>query len=201
MIACWSEGSADRMRTVLADHGGSDVKHAADWNAIQQSQAPLLTAVLGLENGFETADVALISEQDILGDRLVRRTRRKRAENFLTEASSLSVGDLVVHVEHGIARYEGLETLEVQGAPHDCLRLVYHGGDKLFLPVENIDLLSRFGADDPNAQLDKLGGAAWQGTQIENARAHSHAGRAAYCGGGQTRHAHRGSDGRAFGQL
>ena len=72
-----------------------------------------------------------------------------------------------MHVEHGIARYEGLETLEVQGAPHDCLRLVYHGGDKLFLPVENIDLLSRFGSDDPNAQLDKLGGAAWQGRKAK----------------------------------
>ena len=167
VIACWSEGSADRMRTVLADHGDGAIEHGDNWTAIQQKDAGLLTAVLGLETGFETADVAFISEQDILGDRLVRRTRRKRAENFLTEASSLSVGDIVVHVEHGIARYEGLKTLEVQGAPHDCLKLVYHGGDKLFLPVENIDLLSRFGSDDPNAQLDKLGGAAWQGRKAK----------------------------------
>ncbi len=167
VVACWSEGSADRMRTVLSDHGGGDIEHAEDWNAIKNRDAALFTAVLGLENGFETADVAFISEQDILGDRLVRRTRRKRAENFLSEASSLSMGDLVVHVEHGIARYEGLETLEVQGAPHDCLKLVYHGGDKLFLPVENIDLLSRFGSDDPNANLDKLGGAAWQGRKAK----------------------------------
>ena len=167
VIACWSEGSADRMRTVLGDHGGGEIKHAGDWQAVSTLDAPILTAVLGLENGFETTDVAFVSEQDILGDRLVRRTRRKRAENFLTEASSLSVGDLVVHVEHGIARYEGLKTLEVQGAPHDCLKLVYHGGDKLFLPVENIDLLSRFGSDDPNAQLDKLGGAAWQGRKAK----------------------------------
>ena len=167
IIACWSEGSADRMRSVLADHGAKAVEHADDWETCLKNKASLQTAVLGLESGFETADVAFISEQDILGDRLVRRARRKRAENFLTEASSLSVGDLVVHVEHGIARYEGLKTLEVQGAPHDCLQLVYHGGDKLFLPVENIDLLSRFGSDDPNAQLDKLGGAAWQGRKAK----------------------------------
>lgn len=162
-IACWSEGSADRMRSVLADHGMSDIGHCGDWNALLQSDHRVSTVVLGLEQGFENDKAAFLSEQDILGDRLVRRTRRKRAENFLSEASSLSVGDLVVHVDHGVARYEGLKTLEVQGAPHDCLQLVYHGGDKLFLPVENIDLLSRFGAEDSTQALDKLGGAAWQG--------------------------------------
>ncbi len=167
VIACWSEGSADRMRTVIADHGGGDIAHAADWTAVKNAKADIVTAVFGLETGFETAGAAFISEQDILGDRLVRRTRRKRAENFLTEASSLSVGDLVVHVEHGIARYEGLKTLEVQGAPHDCLQLVYHGSDKLFLPVENIDLLSRFGSEDDGQSLDKLGGAAWQGRKAK----------------------------------
>lgn len=167
VVACWTEGSADRMRTVLADHGAGEVKHAPDWNGLQHNAAALQSVVLGLEAGFETQTHAFIAEQDILGDRLVRRTRKKRAENFLTEASSLTVGDLVVHVEHGVGRYEGLKTLEVQGAPHDCLFLTYHGGDKLFLPVENIDLLSRFGSDDPNAQLDKLGGAAWQGRKAK----------------------------------
>ena len=159
IIACWTEGSADRLRTVLGDHGAGDITHA---QRFQDVGAGLSTAVLGLEQGFETADAIFLSEQDNLGDRLVRRTRRKRAENFLTEASGPSVGDLVVHVDHGVARYDGLKTLEVQGAPHDCLHLVYHGGDKLFLPVENIDLLSRFGPEDANQQLDKLGGAGWQ---------------------------------------
>jgi len=167
IVACWSDGSADRMRTVLGDHGGVEVRHSENWAALQGAGGALQTVVLGLESGFETATHAFISEQDILGDRLVRRTRKKRAENFLTEASSLSLGDLVVHVEHGVGRYEGLKTLEVQGAPHDCLALSYHGGDKLFLPVENIDLLSRFGSDDPNAPLDKLGGAAWQGRKAK----------------------------------
>jgi len=161
VIACWSEGSADRMRTVLGDHGVSEITHASDWAGVR-ALGSIQTAVLGLETGFENEAVAFISEQDILGDRLVRRGRKKRADNFLTEASSLCVGDMVVHVDHGIGRYQGLKTLDVQGAPHDCLFLEYHGGDKLFLPVENIDLLSRYGSDDPNAQLDKLGGVAWQ---------------------------------------
>ncbi len=164
IIACWTAGSADRLRTVLSDHGVGDIVHADSFKSLS---GDVSTAILGLEQGFETDNVVFLSEQDILGDRLVRRTRRKRAENFLTEASGLSIGDLVVHVDHGVARYDGLKTLEVQGAPHDCLHLAYHGGDKLFLPVENIDLLSRFGPEDANQQLDKLGGAAWQGRKAK----------------------------------
>ncbi|MCB2098361.1 MAG: transcription-repair coupling factor [Parvularculaceae bacterium] len=161
-IACWTDGSADRMRAVLGEHGIDDVVHFENWQAANEARARVSTVLLGLETGFLTREAAFISEQDILGDRLVRRGRRKRAENFLTEASSLLVGDLIVHVDHGVARYAGLKTLDIQGAPHDCLQLEYAGGDKLFLPVENIDLLSRFGSDDPNAQLDRLGGAGWQ---------------------------------------
>ena len=76
--------------------------------------------------------------------------------------TSLSAGDLVVHVDHGIGRFIGLQNIEAAGAPHDCLELHYAGGDKLFLPVENIELLSRYGSEDTEAQLDKLGGVAWQ---------------------------------------
>ncbi|MDP4823121.1 MAG: transcription-repair coupling factor, partial [Aestuariivirgaceae bacterium] len=113
--------------------------------------------------GFETPDIAIIAEQDILGDRLVRRGRKaKKAADFLTELSSLDPGDLVVHVDHGIGRFEGLKTIEVQGAPHDCLFLTYAGGDRLFIPVENIELLSRYGSEVAGVQLDKLGGGAWQ---------------------------------------
>jgi transcription-repair coupling factor (superfamily II helicase) len=66
----------------------------------------------------------------------------------------------VVHVDHGIGRYEGLETLDVTGAPHDCLKVVYDGGDKLYVPVENIEVLSRYGSESEGVELDKLGGAA-----------------------------------------
>ena len=68
----------------------------------------------------------------------------------------------MVHAEHGIARFEGLETLQVGGAPHDCLRLIYAGGDKLFVPVESLEILSRYGNADAEVQLDRLGGVGWQ---------------------------------------
>ena len=119
--------------------------------------------MLGLESGFETDDTAVISEQDILGDRLVRQRRgARRPENFIAEVTSLSAGDLVVHVDHGIGRFTGLRAIEAAGAPHDCLELHYAGGDKLFLPVENIELLSRYGSEETAVDLDRLGGGAWQ---------------------------------------
>ena len=68
----------------------------------------------------------------------------------------------MVHVEHGIGRYEKLETIKSGGSDHDCLMLLYQGGDKLYLPVENIDMLSRYGKDGTDVILDKLGGVAWQ---------------------------------------
>src|SRR5262249_46342861 len=134
-----------------------------DWPDAEKMHANATgVGVLEIERGFETPDFAIIAEQDILGDRMVRaQTRSRRAQNFLTEASTLAAGDLVTHIEHGVGRYIGLQTIDVAGAPHDCLELQYDGG-KLFLPVENIELLTRYGADEGNAQLDRLGGAGWQ---------------------------------------
>jgi transcription-repair coupling factor (superfamily II helicase) len=164
VVALWSEGARERMRHVLADHGLLNLTPAASWpEAMALPRPQVALAVLGLEQGFETADAAVIGEQDILGDRLVRpRRAAKRAENFIAEVTSLSAGDLVVHVDHGIGRFTGLQNIEAAGAPHDCLEIHYHGGDKLFLPVENIELLSRYGSEETGVDLDRLGGTGWQ---------------------------------------
>ncbi len=164
VIACWSQGTRDRMTSMLGDHG---LLRMASVDRFPEIEAlPVNTsafALLPLEHGFESSELAILAEQDILGDRLVRqRHKTRRAHNFLTEATSLGPDDLVVHVDHGIGRYKGLKTLEVTGAPHDCLEIQYHGGDKLYLPVENIELLSRYGSEDAGVQLDKLGGSGWQ---------------------------------------
>jgi transcription-repair coupling factor (superfamily II helicase) len=164
LIVLWSEGSRERMSHVLADHGLANLSAVASWpETLTLPKPQVALGVLGLEFGFETADVAVISEQDILGDRLVRpRRAAKRAENFIAEVTSLSAGDLVVHVDHGIGRFVSLKNIEAAGAPHDCLEIHYAGGDKLFLPVENIDLLSRYGSQETGVDLDRLGGTAWQ---------------------------------------
>lgn len=164
LIACWSEGTRERMMQVLEDHGLDRLRLVDDKAGLEELETGMTgLALLQVETGFLFDGTAIIAEQDILGDRLVRqRKKRKKASEFLTEATSLSEGDLIVHVEHGVGRFIGLKTIEAAGAPHDCLELVYHGGDKLFLPVENIELLSRYGSEDTEAQLDKLGGVAWQ---------------------------------------
>ena len=168
IFASWTEGSSDRLGAMLADHGMGNLKLASSWaDALAFGVAgtkvkPIQRAVLPLDHGFETESLVVISETDILGDRLARPRKRRRAQNFLAEASSLTPGDLVVHIEHGIGRYEGLKTLSVNDAPHDCLALDYAGDAKLYLPVENIDLLTRYGADSDSAQLDRLGSANWQ---------------------------------------
>lgn len=164
VFASYSAGAADRMKGVLEDHGLTPVGVADSWASIRtENKSGIAVTTLPLESGFETDDLAIISEQDVLGDRLVRKSRRnKRADNFLKEASTLAPGDLVVHASHGIGRFAGLETVTVSGASHDCLLLTYLGGDKLFVPVENIEVLSRYGSEDAGGQLDKLGGVGWQ---------------------------------------
>jgi transcription-repair coupling factor (superfamily II helicase) len=163
IFAAWTEGSSERMGGVLADHGLTAIRRITDWrDGLKLDASATGIAGLGVERGFEAPDFAVVAEQDILGDRMVRaHARARRAQNFLTEASTLARGDLVTHIEHGIGRYLGLQTIDVAGAPHDCLELQYDGG-KLFLPVENIELLTRYGADEGTAQLDRLGGAGWQ---------------------------------------
>ena len=163
MFASWTEGSSDRLGHMLGDHGLKNLRPAQAWPEARGVPAKTpLRIVLPLENGFETQDLVVIAETDILGDRLARPRKRKRATNFIAEAASLNPGDLVVHIDHGIGRYEGLKTLDIAQAPHDCLEIHYSGDSKLYLPVENIDLLSRYGSEGEGVQLDRLGGAAWQ---------------------------------------
>jgi transcription-repair coupling factor (superfamily II helicase) len=164
VVASWSEGARERLMGVLDDHGVKRQTMVSTLDAASDLK-PGETgfAILGLESGFFVDGVAIIAEQDILGERLSRpRASKKRAKDYISEAGTLTPGDLVVHMAHGIGRFVSLKTITAAGAPHDCLELHYANGDKLFLPVENIELLSRYGSEDTEAQLDKLGGVGWQ---------------------------------------
>lgn len=168
VLASYSIGARERLLGLLADHGLPGGKVADDWQealgiADTGKSAGTALIVLPLEHGFTAPGVAVLTEQDMLGDRLIRRTkRRKSADAFLSELATLSPGDLVVHSDHGIGRYEGLTQIPVGQSPHDCVALTYLGGDKLYVPVENLEVLSRYGSAEDTAQLDKLGGEAWQ---------------------------------------
>ena len=159
VIASYSEGARERLGGLIEDEGLTEAIPVSDFARV--GKRGLHLSVWALEHGFETDGLTVISEQDVLGDRLIRQPRKKRrAENFLTETQSLSPGDLVVHVDHGIGRYQGLEVVTAAGAAHECLLLEYAERSKLYLPVENIELLSKYGHDE--GLLDRLGGGAWQ---------------------------------------
>ncbi|NBW05546.1 MAG: transcription-repair coupling factor, partial [Alphaproteobacteria bacterium] len=163
ILAASTEGSRTRMDELIAEHLPARFGIRPVTQLTGLKSGGVHSAVWPIEDGFILPGLAVITEKDIYGSRIARpQGKRRRGENFLREVSSLSTGDLVVHVDHGIGRYEGLERITTGGADHECLLIVYAGGDKLFLPVENIDLLSRYGKEGGEGQLDKLGGAGWQ---------------------------------------
>jgi len=163
VLASYTIGARERLAGLLTDHGLKSLAMADNWQAALGVKADAALIVLPLDHGFTATDVAVLTEQDMLGDRLVRRRRRRKgADAFLSELATLSPGDLVVHAEHGIGRYEGLTSIKVGNAPHDCVALEYAGSSKLYVPVENIDVLTRYGSESDGVPLDKLGGEAWQ---------------------------------------
>ena len=173
IIAAWTRGSRERIAHLLKEHGFKDIQPDESWQEVRRRKANTVSLItLGVERGFVAnfgaERLAVVGEQDLLGERISRPPRRrKRADQFIAEATEIAEGDLVVHQEYGIGRYDGLTTINVENgigpaAPHDCLRLLYDGGEKLFLPVENIEVLSRYGSEHEGAALDKLGGTSWQ---------------------------------------
>ncbi len=164
LLTGWSEGSLERLLQVLDEHGLKGIEKVTSLHSVKVTPRDHITAaVVTVEHGFVADDLVVVAEQDILGDRLVRSARRrKRNADFISDMTTLNSGDIVVHVDHGIGRFVGLKTITAAGVPRDCLEIHYADEDRLFLPVENIELLSRYGGEGTNVVLDKLGGVAWQ---------------------------------------
>ena len=171
IVCCYTPGSRERLFSLINDAksdgpcADTEFVYADGWqeacDKASGKRVPLL--VMPLPHGFRGDGLCLVAEQDILGARRHRRAGKKAgSKDFIADLSALTVGELVVHIEHGIGRFMGLETITAGGAPHDCLKIVYANDDKLFVPVENIETVSRYGADDDNARLDTLGGGAWE---------------------------------------
>ncbi|UAB71545.1 transcription-repair coupling factor [Vibrio sp. SCSIO 43132] len=128
-----------------------------------------INLILGAaEHGFifEPSQIALICESDLLGDRVIQRRKKDRkavnSDTVIRHLAELKPGQPVVHLDHGIGRYTGLQTLEAGGMPTEYVTLEYQDGAKLYVPVSSLNLISRYsgGAED-SAPLHKLGGEAW----------------------------------------
>ena len=165
IICCYTDGSLDRMHSLLEENKVSPLVIAKNWPEAEKNALKGKIALIRLEmqHGFSSKDYFIVTEQDLWGERKhIRHQKKISAENLISDISSLNIGEYVVHIEHGIGRFEGLENIVTDGAAHDCLKLIYANGDKLYVPVENIDVISRYGAEDANVTLDTLGGSAWE---------------------------------------
>ena len=113
-----------------------------------------------LNTGFATDQLTVYTEQELFGENLRFRKRHNNA-NFFKDYSHLSVGDFVVHEKYGIGVFEGLQNITMSNIPHDFVILRYQNNDKLYVPVENIDLISRYGDANTDVPLDYLRSTAW----------------------------------------
>jgi transcription-repair coupling factor (superfamily II helicase) len=159
-----SPGRAERTIEILQEYDlvAVPVERAEDAYA-----ASVLVAVGSLSRGFRLSDAALqvYAETDVFEEeRHAPEKRRNLARTFLSDLRDLKVGDLVVHVDHGIGEFVGLKQLGVRGSAegaHEFLELRYHGDDKLFVPVERLDLIQKYTGGTRPA-LDRLGGTTWE---------------------------------------
>ncbi|MGN0919515.1 MAG: transcription-repair coupling factor [Alphaproteobacteria bacterium] len=158
IVSVFTEGAGQRLSALLKEKGVA-LKWANTW-AEALKRAPSLI-VAPFESGFQTDDFLILSETDMFGERMQSAPKRRRSQDFIGDISTLSAGDLVVHQTHGIGRFMGLQALTLAGAPHDCLCLEYADNAKLFVPVENADVLSRYGSSE--VALDKLGSSSFAG--------------------------------------
>jgi transcription-repair coupling factor (superfamily II helicase) len=155
-----SPGRAERTIEVLRDY---DI-FAAPMEAEETHSASVLVGTGHLSKGFRLVDAALqlYAETDVFEEeKRTHERRRSAARTFLSDFRDLKVGDLVVHVDHGIGVFVGLKRLDVGTTPQEFMELRYHGEDKLFVPVERLDLVQKYsGASRPS--LDRLGGTTWE---------------------------------------
>ena len=163
-----SPGRREQLFDLLSGRG-LDLARVDSWNAFKCLQQRIGVAVAPVDSGvlLPGAKVAIISEQQLFGERTATRRRRRRSdrdpETIIRQLSDLEPGSPVVHEEYGVGRYLGLITLETGGITAEFLHLEYADGDKLYVPVHALDLISRYtGASPENAPLHRLGSDQWE---------------------------------------
>lgn len=138
------------------------------WEDFLTSEIKIAICVVPIEAGLLLDDIALIPESALLGQRVMQRRRREKNrdanhENVIRNLTELREGAPVVHIDHGVGRYQGLVTLEIENQSTEFLMLEYADQAKLYVPVANLHLIARYtGSDDSSAPLHRLGTEQWQ---------------------------------------
>lgn len=167
LIAAETQG---RRETIMELFKQSNVPtKVEDWDSFLNGDVCFGIAIMPIENGLimRNPDIAIITEAQLFGERVMQRRLRKRkqqdAEAVVRNLTELSVGAPVVHEDHGVGRYCGLITIDAGGIPGEFIHLEYAEGDKLYVPVAALELISRYtGVDPEHAPLHKLGSGQWQ---------------------------------------
>ncbi|MCC9023949.1 transcription-repair coupling factor [Bacillus nakamurai] len=154
----------DRLASVLADYEIEAAKTDST-KALVQGQVYVMEGEL--QSGFELPlmKLAVITEEELFKNRIKKKPRKQKLTNAerIKSYSELQVGDYVVHINHGIGKYLGIETLEIKGIHKDYLNIHYQGSDKLYVPVEQIDQVQKYvGSEGKEPKLYKLGGSEWK---------------------------------------
>ncbi len=168
VVACSTRSAIDRLKRLLEDRRFASRVHAGPLADPAKLYDPAVHAHLlegDISAGFVdgAGRLALLSDEEIFGRRVKKRARATRLENtFAAAFRDLNEGDLVVHVEHGIARYLGLTKMQIRGVEGDFLVLAYDGADRLYLPVSKLRQVQKFtGAAPETVRLDRLGGSSF----------------------------------------
>ncbi|PLX99913.1 MAG: hypothetical protein C0623_08210 [Desulfuromonas sp.] len=164
LFACHQPGQAERLQEMLSAHG-LELPLVPDRRLADIPRGEALVCVGELSAGFRLPDekIALFSDEDIFGTRARRRTRRQKRRTLLPSLSELKENDFIVHTDHGVGRYRGLQHLQTGSTEGDYLLIEYAGDDKLYLPIDRIERVQKYvGADGHVPKLDKMGGTAWE---------------------------------------
>ncbi|MHB8551199.1 MAG: transcription-repair coupling factor [Acidiferrobacterales bacterium] len=168
LMVAETAGRREVLRTLFEDNGFHPGA-CGGWQEFMSADLAFGITVANLEKGLLLREphLAVITEAQLYGERAAQRRRRSQAardpEAVIRNLAELRHGDPVVHEDHGVGRYLGLQTLDVGDGPTEFLALEYAGGDKLYTPVTDLQRVSRYtGADPEHAPLHRLGGDAWE---------------------------------------
>jgi transcription-repair coupling factor (superfamily II helicase) len=173
MVVCHQRPQAERLKDLLAPYGipcsiseSSFIEAVTTPNPLLNQEGTITLLMGDISRGFRLPDarLVLIAEEELFGRRVRRRgVSEVRKKQILASLAELKPGDFMVHIDHGIGRYHGLQHISVAGVGGDFLLLEYAGGDKLYLPVDRLGLVQRYvGPEGSQPGLDKLGGSGWE---------------------------------------
>ncbi len=170
LLVCHQRGQAERLCDLLAPHGlALPFDPAASARGMRPGELRLVLGELAAGLRLPDEKIAVVAEEEIFGQRVRRRgLAAARAKALLSTLAELKEGDYVVHADHGIARYRGLQHLQMGPVEGDFLHLEYVGEDRLYVPIDRIEKVQKYvGAEGQTPRLDKMGGGAWEKAKVK----------------------------------